>query len=247
MPAHAASPIRFFASLLSATAMMSESSAEDRFAAPRAQMLDEIAAMASQTGTETGRAKFSARVIDAMAKVPRHRFVPASEERFAYENRPLPIGEAQTISQPYIVALMSELLDLKASDVVLEVGTGSGYQTAVLALLARKVHTMEIVSPLGRNAARVLRELGYANVETRIGDGYQGWPEAAPFDAIIVTAAAREVPQPLVEQLKPGGRLVIPVGSLIQDLMILDKDADGATISRRVLPVRFVPLTREGG
>jgi protein-L-isoaspartate(D-aspartate) O-methyltransferase len=246
MPANAAfRTCTLHAALFAAAAMMSgESSGQDRFASQRSRMLDEIAAMASQTGAETRHPRFSDNVMAALGKVPRHRFVPASEERFAYENRPLPIGEGQTISQPYIVALMTELTNPKASDIVLEVGTGSGYQAAILSLLVAKVYTIEIVAPLGRQATRVLRELGYANVETRIGDGYQGWREAAPFDAIMVTAAAADVPQPLIDQLKPGGRLVIPVGTVVQDLMILDKNADGVTVSRRVLPVRFVPLTR---
>ncbi len=225
------------------------SDAQDQRAAARARMVAEIAAMARETGAETGRPKFSDAVMAAMEKVPRHRFVPAPQETFAHENRPLPIGEGQTISQPYIVALMTDLLDPKPADTVLEVGTGSGYQAAVLAELVAKVYTIEIVGPLGRHAKQVLAELGYRNVELRVGDGYGGWPTAAPFDAIIVTAAPAAVPQPLIDQLKPGGRMVIPVGgpSDVQHLLLVEKQSDGRTTTRRTLPVRFVPLTRDQG
>jgi protein-L-isoaspartate(D-aspartate) O-methyltransferase len=212
-------------------------------------MVAEIAAMARETGAETGRPRFGDTVMAAMGKVPRHRFVPILQEIFAYDNRPLPIGEGQTISQPYIVALMTDLLDLKSGDTVLEVGTGSGYQAAVLAELAAKVYTIEIVEPLGKQAKRLLGELGYRNVEVRIGDGYNGWPEAAPFDSIIVTAAPAEVPRPLIDQLKPGGRMVIPVGgsSGVQQLLLMEKRPDGTATTKRTLPVRFVPLTRDRG
>src|SRR5712691_451389 len=223
------------------------SAAQDRQAAHRARMVAEIAALARETGAETGRPRFGDAVMAAMGKVPRHRFVPLLQEIFAYDNRPLPIGEGQTISQPYIVALMTDLLDLKSGDTVLEVGTGSGYQAAVLAELAAKVYTIEIVEPLGKRAMRLLRELGYRNVEVRIGDGYNGWPEAAPFDSIIVTAAPGEIPKPLVDQLKPGGRMVIPVGGThdAQQLLLVEKQPDDTATTRRTLPVRFVPLTRE--
>ena len=225
------------------------SDAQDQRAAARAQMVAEIAAMARETGGETGRPRFSDAVMAAMGKVPRHRFVPTPQDIFAYENRPLPIGDGQTISQPYIVALMTDLLDPKPADSVLEVGTGSGYQAAVLAELVVKVTTIEIVAPLGRRAMRLLDELGYRNVTVRIGDGYGGWPAAAPFDAIIVTAAPATIPQPLVDQLKPGGRMVIPVGgsSDVQQLLVVEKHSDGRTTTRRTLPVRFVPLTRDQG
>jgi len=223
------------------------SDAQDQRAAARARMVAEIAAMARETGVETGRPKFGDAVMAAMAKVPRHRFVPFLQEAFAYENRPLPIGEGQTVSQPYIVALMTDLLDPKPGDRVLEVGTGSGYQAAVLAELVARVHTIEIVEPLGKRATQLLGELGYRNVEVRIGDGYGGWPAAAPFDSIIVTAAPAAIPQPLVDQLKPGGRMVIPVGgsSEVQQLLVVEKQSDGRTTTKRTLPVRFVPLTRE--
>jgi protein-L-isoaspartate(D-aspartate) O-methyltransferase len=223
--------------------------AQDQRAAARARMVAGIAAMARETGAETGRPRFSEAVMAAMGKVPRHRFVPALQDIFAYDNRPLPIGEGQTISQPYIVALMTDLLDPKPTDTVLEVGTGSGYQAAVLAELVAKVYTIEIVEALGLRAKQVLGELEYRNVEVRVGDGYGGWPAAAPFDAIIVTAAPAAVPQPLIDQLKPGGRMVIPVGapSDVQHLLLVEKQSDGRTTTRRALPVRFVPLTRDRG
>jgi protein-L-isoaspartate(D-aspartate) O-methyltransferase len=227
-------------------AMTQSADAQDIHAAERARLADEIAAMARETGAETGRPRFSDAVMAAMTKVPRHRFVPPGLEAHAYENRPLPIGEEQTISQPYIVALMTDLLDPRPGHTVLEVGTGSGYQAAVLAELVARVYTVEVVEPLGRRAAQALAELGYRNVSARVGDGYEGWPERAPFDSIIVTAAAPEVPPPLLEQLRPGGRLVIPVGGAgdVQLLLVIDKQADGTTVRRRTLPVRFVPLTR---
>jgi protein-L-isoaspartate(D-aspartate) O-methyltransferase len=220
--------------------------AQDPYARERAALLQEIAAMAADTGAETGRPVFSARVMAAMTKVPRHRFVPASYGALAYINRPLPIGHGQTISQPYIVALMTELLDSKAGDTVLEIGTGSGYQAAVLAELVASVYSIEIIEAVGKNAAVLLQQLGYANIHTRIGDGYNGWPEHAPFDAIIVTAAAAHVPPALVAQLKPGGRMVIPIGGEgdVQILYVMVKQADGSISTQRSLPVRFVPLTR---
>jgi len=225
------------------------SDAQDPRAAARARMVAEIAAMARETGAETGRPRFGEAVMAAMVKVPRHRFVPAQHDSFAYDNRPLPIGEGQTISQPYIVALMTDLLDPKSTDTVLEVGTGSGYQAAVLAELVTKVYTIEIVESLGLRAKQILGELEYRNVEVRVGDGYGGWPAAAPFDAIIVTAAPAAVPQPLVDQLRPGGRMVIPVGapSDVQQLLLVEKQPDGRTTTTRTLPVRFVPLTRDRG
>jgi protein-L-isoaspartate(D-aspartate) O-methyltransferase len=219
--------------------------AQDVYEATRRKMADEIAAMARDTASETGRSAFAARVMNAIAKVERHRFVAAGDEGQAYRNSPLGIGNGQTISQPYIVALMTDLLDLKGGEKVLEIGTGSGYQAAVLAELAATVYSIEIVEPLGRLAAQRLSAAGYRNVITRIGDGYQGWREAAPFDAIMVTAAAREVPPALVEQLKPAGKLVIPLGSQgsNQELFVISKSADGKPQTRRVLAVRFVPLT----
>jgi len=231
---------------LIASAMPESADAQDAFALRRAEMVAEIAAMARGTGAETGRPVFGGRVMAAMGKVQRHLLVPDDQVRYAYENRPLSIGHGQTISQPYIVALMTDLMEPKATDVVLEVGTGSGYQAAVLAELVAKVYTIEIVEPVGRRAAEGLAKLGYRNVFTRIGDGYNGWPEAAPFDSVIVTAAAPSIPAPLIDQLKPGGRLVIPVGAQweVQELLVVEKKADGATTTRRTIPVRFVPLTR---
>ncbi len=186
-----------------------------------------------------------AAVLAAMRNVPRHKFVPAQQVRRAYDDTPLAIGYGQTISQPYIVALMTELLAVRAGERVLEIGTGSGYQAAVLAELTPHVYSIEIVEPLAKEATRRLTELGYTTVQTRMGDGYDGWPEHAPFDAIIVTCAAGHVPPPLWEQLKPGGRMVIPVGGVYetQRLLVLTKEADGGRKSRNVLPVRFVPMT----
>jgi len=183
-------------------------------------------------------------VADAMLAVPRHEFVPANLQRHAYENRPLPIGYGQTISQPYIVALMTELAQVSRGERVLEIGTGSGYQAAILAALGAKVHTIEIIPELGRIAGARLKRQG-RNVDARVGDGYFGWPEAAPFDAILVTAAAGHVPPPLVRQLAPSGRMVIPVGPpfVVQQLVLVSKD--GAKVrTRQLLPVSFVPLTR---
>ena len=184
------------------------------------------------------------RVLDAMRQVPRHLFVPPEIVPYAYEDRPLPIGYAQTISQPYIVAKMTELAQPKSGDRALEIGTGSGYQAAVLSKLVAEVFTMEIVEPLGRQAAERLRAMGYRNVEVRIGDGYQGWPEKAPFEVILVTAAPPEIPPKLIEQLKPGGRMVVPVGELPNDqwLVLITKNAKGEVRKRDVMPVRFVPM-----
>lgn len=186
-------------------------------------------------------------VLRAMRTVPRHLFVPPEYRDEAYADHPLPIGFEQTISQPYIVALMTQLADPDEGDVVLEVGTGSGYQAAVLAEIVEAVYTVEILEPLGEEASTRFEELGYDNVEARIGDGYQGWEEHAPFDAIVVTAAPEQIPPPLVEQLRPGGILVIPVGerNRVQTLMRVEKAEDGTTVSRRLIPVRFVPLVRE--
>ena len=222
--------------------------AEERYAAERRQMVDEIAAEARDTQRYTARAAFADRVMAAMGKVERHRFVPASLASSAYRNHPLPIGSGQTISQPYIVALSTDLIDPRPDHVVLEIGTGSGYQAAVLAELVKQVYSIEIVESLGREAADRLVNLGYRNVEVRIGDGYKGWPEKAPFDGIIVTAAAPSVPAPLVSQLKPGGKMVIPIDARFgqQELLLLEKRLDGTLARKVVLPVRFVPFTGPG-
>jgi len=215
------------------------------FDTARQQMIRDIEATARYTSDYIGTDTLDARVLEAMARVPRHEFVPAPQRRYAYDNTALPIGADQTISQPYIVALMTDLADVDERSVVLEVGTGSGYQAAVLAELARHVYTIEIVEELGQRAQQTLDRLGYHNVTVRIGDGYHGWREHAPFDAILVTAAPEEVPAPLIEQLKPGGRLVIPVGAQdrVQTLQVLIRDESGAVHTQEVLPVGFVPLT----
>jgi protein-L-isoaspartate(D-aspartate) O-methyltransferase len=189
-----------------------------------------------------GRNITDPRVLAAMREVPRHEFVPPEWRREAYADHPLPIGHGQTISQPYIVAFMTEQLAPRPTDRVLEIGTGSGYQAAVLSRLVQAVYTIEIIPPLGRQARQTLNRLGYTNVFVKIGDGYQGWPEKAPFDAIIVTCAPERIPRPLVEQLKEGGRMIIPVGYGTQELVLLQKNK-GRIEQRTVLPVRFVPMT----
>ena len=223
--------------------------AQDGYARERARMVEEIGALVRETRLETGRSALAGSVMAAMAKVPRHEFVPASETHHAYANRPLPIGMGQTISQPFIVALMTDLMEVKPGDRVLEVGTGSGYQAAVLSELGGAVYTIEIIEPLAREARQRLDRAGYRQVITRTGDGYRGWPEHAPFDSIMVTAAPREVPQPLIDQLKPGGRLVVPVGGQAsgQALLVIEKKPDGSITRRNVLAVRFVPLTDKAG
>jgi protein-L-isoaspartate(D-aspartate) O-methyltransferase len=220
--------------------------ASDDRASERDLMVETIEHMARSIGAGAGDRGLDPRVLAALRSVPRHEFVPSEVSHLAYANQPLPIGLGQTISQPYIVALMTDLLQVKPGDRVLEIGTGSGYQAAVLSLLVREVYSIEIVPELGKRAALTLSRLGHANVTTRIGDGYQGWEEHAPYDAIIVTAAPSHVPSPLVAQLKPGGRLVIPVGELSQELMVVTKAADGTTTSTHIIQVRFVPLTRGG-
>lgn len=212
-------------------------------------MLAIIAEEAAETASFTGREAFAPRVMEAMAKVPRHLFVPPGQEPVAYVNGPLPIGYGQTISQPFIVALMTDLLDLQPGMRVLEVGTGSGYQAAVLGELGAEVYSLEIVPELARRAAERLARLGYDRVHVKAADGYEGWSEHAPFERIIVTAAAPAVPPPLLDQLAPGGRLVIPIGAVHvgQTLAVVDKDAAGRVTERPVLPVAFVPLTRGNG
>ncbi|MBS1211451.1 MAG: pcm-3 [Proteobacteria bacterium] len=192
-----------------------------------------------------GRGISDSRVLQAMKEVPRHEFVPEDLRAIAYTDRPLPIGEGQTISQPYIVAFMTEALQPKATDRVLEIGTGSGYQAAVLSRLVAQVYTIEIIKPLAGQAEAILNKLGYRNVKVRTGDGYRGWPEEAPFDAIIVTAAPNNIPPPLIEQLKEGGRMIIPVGArFTQELYLLEKK-NGEITRKAVLPVLFVPMTGE--
>jgi protein-L-isoaspartate(D-aspartate) O-methyltransferase len=208
-------------------------------------LLDEIRDEARDTGQLTGRPVFAPQVLAALRRVPRQDFVPGEFATHAYANHPLPIGHGQTISQPYIVALMTDLMRLRPDDVVLEIGTGSGYQAAVLSLLVKQVYTIEIVAALAADARARLRRLGYDNVEVRSGNGRLGWPEHAPYDAIAVTAAAERIPAALIRQLKPGGSLVIPLGEpqRAQELLVLAKRADGGTDRKCVLPVAFVPLT----
>jgi protein-L-isoaspartate(D-aspartate) O-methyltransferase len=220
---------------------MGDAQAQD-FPALRARMVTEVDAMYAETARETGIPAMSPAVRAAMGKVERHRLVPAESRGAAYRNHPLPIGSGQTISQPYIVALSTDLLNINSESVVLDVGTGSGYQAAVLAEIVRQVYSIDILEPLVRTASANLAALGYRNVEIKAGDGYAGWPEKGPFDAIVVAATAPRIPQALLDQLKPGGRMVIPVGDGRQDLKLVTKRADGGYDERDVLPVRFVPL-----
>ena len=220
---------------------------QDRSADARAAMVSTIQAHAASLPQSIDGQGLAPAVLDVMGKVPRHRFVPDGAQREAYADMPVPIGYGQTISQPFIVALMSHLARVGPQSTALEIGTGSGYQAAVLSPLAKTVCTIEIIPQLGETAARRFSDLGYANVRARIGDGYFGWPECGPFDAILVTAAAGHVPPPLVQQLRPGGRMVIPVGTAFgpQFLTLVEKTKDGQVTSRQMLAVRFVPLTRE--
>lgn len=208
-------------------------------------MLQDIEMEVKLTGPMIGKKMLDPRVMEAMARVPRQEFVPEELQGRAFYNGPLPIGQGQTISQPYIVALMSDLLNLKADQTILEVGTGSGYQTAVLASLVKQVYSVEIIESLSKAAGQRLDRLGYHNVGLRADDGYFGWPEHAPYDGVIVTAAATHVPPPLVEQLRVGARLVIPIGQpySYQELAVLEKKADGKVEKRVILGVSFVPLT----
>ena len=226
-----------FLLLLGASCKPAETSARE-FAAERERMVRQQVAMRGVTDE---------RVLAAMRKVPREQFVPEAIRDRSYSDGPLPIGYEQTISQPFVVALMTEKLQLKPADRVLEIGTGSGYQAAILGELAAEVYTIEIVEPLGKSAEATLRRLGYKNVHVKIGDGYKGWPEHAPYDAVIVTCAPDHVPLPLVEQTREGGRIIIPVGPAgAQNLYLLEKK-DGRLKQRSVLPVRFVPMTGEAG
>ena len=220
-------------------------SADDAYQIQRRAMVQEIEADVRATSLYIDTDALDPQVMKVMGKVRRHEFVPTEQRSRAYQNRPLPIGHGQTISQPYIVALMTDLLRLRPGARVLEVGTGSGYQAAVLGELVREVYTIEIIEALGEQARERLQRLGYGGVRVQLGDGYYGWREYAPFDAIVVTAAASHIPPPLVEQLKPGGRMVIPVGGRfqVQQLTLIEKDPDGKTRTRQILPVRFVPLT----
>lgn len=216
----------------------------DRERAAMAALIEDYGRTATGLAGEDG---ISGSVLAAMRETPRHLFVPERYRSLAYADRPVPIGHGQTISQPFVVAVMTELAAPRAEHSVLEIGTGSGYQAAILARLVRKVCTIEIVRPLGERAAALLKELGHGNVEVRIGDGYKGWQACGPFDAVIVTAALDHVPQPLIDQLKQGGRLVMPVGpqGRVQQLTVLEKTRDGELETRELGPVRFVPFVRE--
>jgi protein-L-isoaspartate(D-aspartate) O-methyltransferase len=227
--------------------MDTSAQAQDEYTQARRGMIQEIEADVHLTSVYINKKELDPKVMDAMRKVPRHEFVPVQVRHLAYENRPLPIGHGQTISQPYIVALMTDLLEPKRQHKVLEVGTGSGYQAAILAELVAEVFTIEIIEPLGNEARERLKQLNYKNAHVRIGDGYYGWEGQGPFDGIVVTAAASHIPPPLIQQLKPGGRMVIPVGSrfMVQQLVVVEKDAKGKLTTRQILPVRFVPLTGE--
>ena len=241
---HGLRHVRLVVGLLLGASLLS-SHAQDPFASERQRMVKEIEDTQRQVSRETGQGALDPKVLAVMGKVARHQFVRQDLQAEAYANRPLPIGHGQTISQPYIVALMTDLLRTKPADRVLELGTGSGYQAAVLAELVKEVYTIEIIEPLAKQAAQRLAQLGFRNVEVKLADGYYGWPEHAPFDSIIVTAAASHIPSPLVRQLKPGGRMVIPVGTtfLTQYLMLIEKQADGSVSTWQILPVAFVPLT----
>jgi protein-L-isoaspartate(D-aspartate) O-methyltransferase len=240
---------RFFSGLgtaLAALTLPHRSALAADFDEALKRLLAEIERDLHDTAASTGISSLSPAVRHALETVPRERFIPPTFAARAYENRPLPIGHGQTISQPFIVALMTELLDPKPTDLVLEIGTGSGYQAAVLAACVRKVFSIEIVAPLAQQARAALDAAGVRNVETRVGDGYLGWPDAAPFNSIIVTAAPDHMPPALLAQLAAGGRMVLPVGALFdQELLLVRKEADGRAVTRRTIGVRFVPLTRE--
>jgi protein-L-isoaspartate(D-aspartate) O-methyltransferase len=231
--------------LLTLCGASSHGDAADAYAQARQKLLDEIAQDVRDTATFLNRRELDERVMRTLGRVPRHEFVPASERDAAYENRPLPIGHGQTISQPYIVAIMTDLVEPRPGCRAFELGTGSGYQAAILSELCENVYTVEIVEPLGIEARKRLERLGRSNVAVRIGDGYYGWAEHAPFDVIVVTAVASHIPPPLIKQLKPGGHMILPVGTRFttQQLVLVSKAADGHLTTRQILPVAFVPLT----
>jgi protein-L-isoaspartate(D-aspartate) O-methyltransferase len=215
----------------------------NHFEALRDQMVEEIAAQTAYTSALTGKAELDKRVMQAMARIPRHEFVPFELQPYAYANLPLPIGFDKTISQPFIVALMTDLLEVRPDETVLEIGTGLGYQAAILAALAKRVYSIEIIEELAQDAKRRLGEQGCTNIEVRIGNGYHGWSEHAPFDKVMVTAAPDLMPPPLINQLKAGGKMVIPAGLPdAQQLLLVDKDRNGRITTREVLQVRFSQL-----
>jgi len=231
--------------LLQSLLLISGTALADNYVQLRQQMIADIDASVQTTIKAINKKNIDQNIMQVMATVPRHEFVPPSLRCRAYDNEPLPIGYGQTISQPYIVALMTQLLQPQPDHRVLEIGTGSGYQAAVLSPLVKQVYSIEIIEALGKSAKQLLSRLGYDNVETRVTDGYDGWPEQAPFDSIIVTAAISHIPPPLVQQLKKGGRMVIPVGTRFQTqyLTLVEKDLQGVITTRQVLPVYFVPFT----
>lgn len=233
------------AALLFAIVVVGTTDAADYIAARQA-LLAEIEQDVRDTARYLNKRALDERVMKAMARVPRHEFVPSDLQEVAYENRPLPIGYGQTISQPYIVAIMSDLVEPTRGCRALEIGTGSGYQAAVLGELCEKTYTIEIIEQLGTSARKRLARLGYNQVQVRVADGYHGWPEHAPFDVIVVTAVASHIPPPLIAQLKPGGRMILPVGTRFtaQHLVLVRKSADGQITTHQILPVAFVPLTR---
>jgi protein-L-isoaspartate(D-aspartate) O-methyltransferase len=235
--------------LLATLLATSSGSAQEVSEAARDEMIAAIEYHARSAPGALEEGTIDPAVLDAMRQIPRDAFVPEDVKAFAYDDTPLPIGYSQTISQPFIVALMTDLLDVGPGDTVLEIGTGSGYQAAVLSPLVEQVYSMEIVPELGERAAGTLEEQGFENVETRVADGYYGWSEAAPFDGIVVTAAAGQIPAPLVEQLEPGGKMIIPIGTPFsaQMLMLIEKQEDGSITTRQILPVQFVPFTGAGG
>lgn len=238
-------PSTLLATLLASSSALAQEATE----AARNEMIAAIEDHARSAPGALEDGTIDSAVLDAMRQVPRDAFVPEEVKAFAYEDTPLPIGYSQTISQPFIVALMTDLLDVGPGDTVLEIGTGSGYQAAVLSPLVDRVYSIEIVPELGERAAGTLEEQGFENVETRVADGYYGWPEATPFDGIVVTAAAGQIPPPLVEQLEPGGKMIIPIGTPFsaQMLMLIEKQEDGSITTRQILPVQFVPFTGAGG
>jgi protein-L-isoaspartate(D-aspartate) O-methyltransferase len=235
----------FFLGMMGLSCVTPLAEAAEDYAASRARLVTEISQDVMDTSAYIGKSALDARVMRVLGTVGRHRFVPPNLQSSAYENRPLPIGYGQTISQPYIVALMTDLLELEADDVVLEIGTGSGYQAAILSRLVSRVYSIEIIPELAKSASQLLQRLGFGNIEVKNADGYYGWQAHAPFDAIMVTAASSHIPPPLVSQLKPGGVLLIPVGSpfQVQQLTLVRKSKNGELTTRQILPVRFVPFT----
>ena len=235
------SVLRFSILLLLSQAVL----AVEDYAAQREELIEIIKEDVQRTSHHLKKEALDPQVLEAMATVPRHEFVPSNVRNQAYRNRPLPIGHGQTISQPYIVAIMTDLINIEPGDKVLEIGTGSGYQAAILAQITDEVYTIEIIEPLGKRAKETFDRVGYETITSKIDDGYYGWEKHAPFDAIVVTAAASHVPPPLIQQLKPGGSMIIPVGGnfLTQQLVLVLKNEDGQVVTRQIMPVAFVPLT----